>query len=375
MGEPLTGGAAGSSAAASAGRAGAEEPSGTGGESQDGAGGANNEAGAADAEAGAAGAEPGGSGGRGGAPSGGASSGGAGAAGSAGSGATKLNYVFVIPLENHDPDQVFGSDDAPYLNDTLVANYATASNFVDQFALSTPSEPHYIWMEAGTNAFADHTFTSDGSPSASNSTADTSHLVTQIENAMSGVTWLSYQEGIDGTSGACPVASSGHYHPRHNPFVFFQDVAGDPPSKTNAYCADHHKPLSALAADLGSGSVATYNFVTPDLCHDMHGHTGCPDSNLVRAGDDWLEANVPRIIDFVTAHGGVIFFVWDEGDDTTMLPFIAVGPGVKPGYVGDVKYTHGSLLKSLEEIFGLPVSPRVTAENDFADLFQPGYFP
>jgi hypothetical protein len=33
------------------------------------------------------------------------------------------------------------------------------------------------------------------------------------------------------------------------------------------------------------------------------------------------------------------------------------------------------LLKSLEEIFGLPILPSVTTANDFADLFEPGFFP
>jgi hypothetical protein len=40
-----------------------------------------------------------------------------------------------------------------------------------------------------------------------------------------------------------------------------------------------------------------------------------------------------------------------------------------------VKYTHGSLLRSLEEIFGVPILSRVTGENDFADLFTAGAFP
>ena len=157
--------------------------------------------------------------------------------------------------------------------------------------------------------------------------------------------------------------------------MFFQDVAGDPPSKTNVYCAAHHKEFGELAADLADETVARSNFITPNLCNDMHGHTGCPSSNLVRMGDDWLLGNMPELIAFVTDHAGVIFIVWDEGDATTFMPFIAIGPGVKAGYSGDDEYTHGSLLKSLELILDVPVSSRVSAENDFSDLFEPGAFP
>jgi hypothetical protein len=197
-------------------------------------------------------------------------------------------------------------------------------------------------MEAGTNEFDDRIFTGDSSPSATNSTADTNHLVTQIKNATTGITWMSYQEGLDSSTGACPISSSGHYVARHNPFVFFRDVSGDPPSKTNAYCAAHHQGLDALAGDLTQEAVATF---------------------------------LPPIISYVDDHAGVIFIVWDEGDKTTKMPFLAVGPGTKPGYVSSVSSMHGSLLKSVEMILGLPVSPRVAGDSDLADLFAPGKFP
>ena len=36
-------------------------------------------------------------------------------------------------------------------------------------------------------------------------------------------------------------------------------------------------------ADMQSGQLANYVFITPNLCHDMHGETGCSD-NTVAAG-------------------------------------------------------------------------------------------
>jgi hypothetical protein len=253
--------------------------------------------------------------------------------------------------------------------------YASADNFVDELPLSIPSEPHYVWMESGTNAFSDRTFVDDAAPSATNSTADTAHLVTQIQDAGERLSWLSYQEGMNATSGACPFASSGFYQPKHDPFIFFKDVSGNPPSKTNAYCAAHHKPLSALTADLAAKTVASYNFITPDQCHDMHGQSGCPSSNTIKAGDDWLKASLPPLIEFVTANGGAIFITWDEGEGSIKFPFFAIGPGVKQNYVAHVQYTHSALLKSLDEILGLPVLERVKNSVDLSDLFTSGAFP
>jgi len=289
--------------------------------------------------------------------------------------ASAIKVVFVIAFENHDANQIYGNTkDAPYINDTLLPAYAHSTNFVDELP-SLESEPHYVWMEAGTNAFSDHTFKGDGDATSSNSTSSTAHLVTQIKNATNGVSWMAYQEGITSSTGTCPITSSGHYAAKHDPFVFFRDVSGSPPSKTNAYCTTHHKDYSKLAADLANHAVATFNFITPNLCNDMHGDSGCPNKNEIAAGDQWLKANLPAIISYVDANEGAIFLTWDEGDSTKKMPFIAIGPHTRTGYTSTVKYTHSSQLKSIERILGLPVLSTVSSANDFTDLFVSGFFP
>jgi hypothetical protein len=285
-----------------------------------------------------------------------------------------IKHVFVIAMENHDASQIYGSSSAPYINNTLIPAYAHSSNFSDPLALSVPSEPHYVWMEAGTNVFSDHTFSNDNVPSSSNSTSSTAHLSTQIKNATNGVTWMAYQEGINGTTGSCPIAASGFYMPKHDPFVFFKDVSGNPPSKTNAYGIAHHKDLSALAGDLAGNTVSSYNFITPNQCHDMHGQSGCA-SDTIKAGDDWLAANLPAMISYANANAGVILIVWDEGSATAKVPFLAVGPHVKAGYTGAVSYTHSSLIKSVERILELPTLATVSSANELSDLFVAGFYP
>jgi hypothetical protein len=286
-----------------------------------------------------------------------------------------IKHVLVVAMENADATSVYTGADWQYVGGTLLPQAARALSFQDELGNGLPSEPHYVWMEAGTNAFADHTFTTDDPPSAANSTGDPNHLVTQLAQAETGVDWMSYQEGINAATGACPITGDGFYGPRHDPFVFFRDVAGSPPSPTAATCVAHHRPLSALAGDLAGGDVSAYVFITPNLCHDGHGQTGCPNPNIRQSADQWLNQALPSLIAFANAHDGVVFLVWDEGFSGPRLPFIAVGPHVKAGYAGTVGYTHSSLLKSLEEIFGLPILPSVTTANDFADLFEPGFFP
>ena len=284
-----------------------------------------------------------------------------------------IQHVFVIAMENHAASSIYGNTThAPFINNTLLPMFGRATNFIDTLP-SLPSEPHYIWMEAGTNAFSDRTFTNDNNPSSTNSTASTAHLSTQITTA--GSTWMSYQEGLNSTSGACPIASSGQYAPKHDPFIFFRDVSGSTPSKTNAFCAAHHKPLTALATDLANNTVAAYNFITPNQCNDMHSSCS-PLNDPIKQGDNWLAANMPALINYVNAHQGVVWIVWDEPEGSTgMIPLIVVGPNVKPNFASSVRYTHGSMVKSVEAILGLPTLSKVSADNTLTDFFTAGSFP
>ena len=184
-------------------------------------------------------------------------------------------------------------------------------------------------MEAGTNKFSDVTFTGDSDPSAGNSTKNPAHLTTQMMAASPPVSWMGVMEGLNSSTGACPVSSSGMYAAKHDPFVFFQDIAGSPPSKSNALCGAHHAAFTSGQA-LVQGTVAQYTFISPNVCHDMHGDSGCPSGDPIAMGDAWLPPTCRRIIDYVNAHSGVIFIVWDEPEGgSTLIPFFAIGPHVK----------------------------------------------
>jgi hypothetical protein len=251
--------------------------------------------------------------------------------------------------------------------------YARALNWIDEMP-QRGSEAHYVFMEAGTNQFDDHVFTTGDDPSPDNSTNSTAHLVTQIR-ARHDLDWMSYQEGISKKSGACPVVSDGNYVARHNPFVFFTDVVGNPPARDNSYCGAHHKSLEGLAVDLADGKIPAYAFITPNLCNDMHGGIGCPGDNFIMLGDRWLDRHLPPLIDWADKHAGVIFITWDEGAKSNKLPFLAIGPSVKSGYAGRAEYDHGSLLKTVETIFGLPFLKTVESKQDLRDLFKSGQYP
>src|SRR5256886_4118498 len=81
--------------------------------------------------------------------------------------------------------------------------------------------------------------------------------------------------------------------------VYFDDVTNSL-SSTSAYCIAHVRPFTELATDLANNTVASYNFITPNLTNDMHDGT-------IADGDTWLAKNVPVILNSTAyKQGGVI---------------------------------------------------------------------
>ena len=271
-----------------------------------------------------------------------------------------IKTVFVVVMENHDWVTIKGSDYCPYINKTLLPMASYAENYTTPPGLH-PSEPNYIWMEAGTNFGI-----FDDKGVGANHLKATNHLVSLLLRA--GISWKSYQENISGTD--CPAHDNFPYTSRHNPFVFFDDVVAD-----DNYCITHIRPFYELSADLKANTVARYNFITPNLTNIMHDLVpGSPSSRL--QGDNWLAKEIPTILASAAyQEGGVIFIVWDEGSDETNdgpIGLIVLSPLAKGnGYSNQIHYTHSSLLRTLEEIFQVRPFLRDAANaKDLSDLFR-----
>jgi phospholipase C len=269
-----------------------------------------------------------------------------------------IKTVFIIVMENESWSDIQGNPNAPYINHTLLPMAAYARQYYTPPG-NHPSEPNYLWLEAGTN-FGIY---NDGPPSE-NHQATTQHLVTLLKRA--GISWKAYEEDISGT--ICPLAATGEYAPKHNPMVYFDDVTnGNNPN--SAYCIAHERPYRELAGDLQRNTVARYNFITPNLCDDMH-NACAPLDNPVAQGDRWLAGAVPGILHSrAYQDSGALFITWDEGSYGSDGPIgmIVLSPYAKGGgYANSIHYTHSSTLRTMEEIFG--VSPLLGDARDAGDL-------
>jgi hypothetical protein len=169
-----------------------------------------------------------------------------------------------------------------------------------------------------------------------------------------------------------PLTSINGYTPKHNPFVYFDDVTGTN-NPNDAYGIAHIRPYAGFAADLAGNTIARYNFITPNLCND--GHVSCPpQGNPVRQTDDWLANEIPKILNSSAwSNNGAIFIIWDEGEGGSDGPIgmMVISPLARGGgYFNNIRYTHSSLLRTLQEIFDVaPLLGDAANATDLNDLF------
>jgi hypothetical protein len=298
-----------------------------------------------------------------------------------------------------------------------------------------PSEPNYLWMEAGTNFGV----LNDNDPFAASggTNQNTNQHLTGLMQ-LAGKSWRSYQEDIDLMTNATgqvinlplpesewtvPLSSlSGTFGPgnylnayndstqynyaaKHNPQVFFTDTnGGDNLASTNPL-SRHYAPLQQLAFDLAEGRVADYNWITPDQYNEMHsglsagfaGLTG--DAANIKLGDNTVSRLVPLIMaSKAYEDGGVIILWWDESesDGTTgdnqddfnhtlgeiIISRLAHHNENGLPYASSINYSHSSDLRTLQEIFHLkattgssPFLGDAANATDLSDLFEPGVIP
>jgi hypothetical protein len=249
--------------------------------------------------------------------------------------AQQIKTVFVIAMENHNwtqptqilgkIQQIYGNPNAPFINSLVNGNAYTIVNgsmvnISEQVAYATayhnvlatpsgnnpsihPSEPNYIWADAGTNfgIFNDDDPFADTPPNSQNTSLHLTNLLTQA-----GKTWRSYQEDMDltgvggvlcndplppdhytvpltsfsgnfgcGTFNAYNLSTQYNYAAKHNPMVFFDDTnGGNNPTPTNSL-SQNYAPLQQLLTDLTNDTVADYNWITPNQYNDRTSTMTC----------------------------------------------------------------------------------------------------
>lgn len=267
------------------------------------------------------------------------------------------DHVFLFYFENQDVRAIVGNRrQAPYYNSLL----SQGSQLGALFAEEHPSDANYLAL-AGGSAFGiplDDPLEYD-----SQYTIHAPNIGDLVNRAHE--TWRAYNESA---AGPCDDTVHGYYWDDDLPFLYFADIRDRP-----AYCASHVLPLESMAPDLSSAvTTPSFVWVGSNDCDDME---GCG----IRAGDRFLQAELGQIMRSPAwlTQRSLAIITWDEDNydherPAQWVPTLVLGSdGVRRGYVSPVRYTHYSLLRTIEGALGLG---HLTANDLYAqpvnDIFR-----
>jgi hypothetical protein len=247
--------------------------------------------------------------------------------------ASRSSHITVIVMENKEAPDVLANPASPYLG-KLARRYGVATR---SYAITHPSLPNYLALTSGST----HGITSD----CTDCNVDAPNIVDQLERHH--ISWKAYMEGLPRP--CSPVAFAGGYAKKHDPFMYYDDVAQVPRRCRKIV------PFARLGADLRGSALPTYAFISPNLCDDTH---DCP----VGTGDRFLAGVVPRLLRESGPHGFVVI-TWDEGSTSRScckdahggrIATIVAGPDVRRhGRSARPVDTYG-VLRTIEDALGLP---------------------
>jgi hypothetical protein len=247
---------------------------------------------------------------------------------------SRSSHVVVVVMENEEAGSVIGSRSAPYAN-ALARRYGLATR---SFAITHPSLPNYLALTSG----ATDGITSD----CTSCHVGARNIVDQLEATR--VSWRAYLE--DQPRPCFTGAGSAGYAKKHNPFIYYDDVARNP-----SRCR-HLVGFGELSADLRADRLPTFAWITPNLCDDGH---DC----AVATADRFLSRTVPLLLRELGPHGFLVL-TWDEGttDDGCCagaaagghIATIVAGPDVRPHAVDGQAVDHYGVLATIEHALGLP---------------------
>ena len=212
-----------------------------------------------------------------------------------------VNHILIIFLENQPTD---GVDGAPYLEE-LKSKGVFLKTY---FGLRHPSEPNYVGAISGS------TF---GITDDANYDLNETTVVDLLE--AKGVSWKAYME--DMPAGDKLVRRHGLYVRKHNPFVSFTTITGQPSRLAHIVTADE------FLHDVASGSLPEYCWYTPNLHNDGH------DTDMKHASE-WLRGFLEPLLakpDFLSETLIVVTFDERHPDSDNHVYAVVIGPGAIPG--------------------------------------------
>jgi len=307
-----------------------------------------------------------------------------------------IQHVFVVSLASPGYEAAFGTaSQMPYLSGELRAQGVLLPNYS---LLDTAALPNGIAAVSGqppTAATRENCPTYQELISGKGCIYPVETLTLADQFVGARLRWHGYFEGMADPAGqpdncvhpepeAAETPSASGYSARLNPFVFFHSLLdlGD--------CDENDVPLSELDEDLRKlETTANFSYVSPGLCNaGFRGQcpAGTPEGAAV--ADAFLAQLVPKILASPAyKKDGLLIISFGAADpappadpaaappaDPRKVGALLVSPLLSPGGIDAADYNPYSLLRSLEDLFGLsPLGNAAgTKVRSFASAFAAG---
>lgn len=313
------------------------------------------------------------------------------------------DHVVVIVEENRSYARIIENPDAPGIT-ALAHAYGNATHMYGEVHLS---QGNYVAMIAGTtlgihddDGWYCEPFMRSGFCSNSATFGYVAHHTAAIPNLMDQLqtqhkTWRGYFGSLPQPGSTAIISPADAHHPaalyaaKHNPFNEIDTLRTAPNYALNTV------PLENFTQDLQKNALPNFAFVVPNQCDEMHGlHAGplvdpscSKTSSLIARGDrvaTTLVAAIQRSPLWQSTQRVAVIITWDEDDRSTTglqgccgyspqsignfggghIPTVVITNHGKRHVVDGTPYNHYSLLRTLDDAFGLSTFPGLSAGWD-----------
>jgi len=231
-----------------------------------------------------------------------------------------FDQLVVVLMENKNLDEVYGP--AAYMTQ-LADLYSFSEGWA---SITNPSQPNYIAILGGS------TFGVNGDGNQLNLNHPT--MVDILENTSK--TWKAFAEDASGSGCSInPPRGEDHF-----PFLSYTTITNNSARCANLLPGSYNEVISAFNAG------TNFIWLTPNDCNNMHSCT-------VATGDAWIQSWVPNLLTAMAAKKAALIIMFDEA--YTSPPYIYMsfsGPATNLAYKSTASYSHYSLLKLIEDVWG-----------------------
>ena len=262
---------------------------------------------------------------------------------------SEIQHVVLVWFENKEATDITAAS-APYFTSFAGANL----NFTNFYAITHPSQPNYLNLFAGSTQGTSTNDHFSFPPSADN-------LGHQL--SVAGKSWRVYAQNFPGScydgdsfgGGPDGPGVGGTYVRRHNPAISFENIRLTPTECANI------QPLANF------DPTVNFAFVVPNLTNDIHDGT-------IAEGETFLQAFIPLVTASPDWAHTLLIISFDEGRTTVngggRIYAAATATWLTSASV-PATYNHFSLLRTIEEIFGVPYLGSAATATTITELLPP----